>query len=94
MDACKHLNLVVVAKSRGGEASPGSICKIEVKEQAAGLVCSPPPILLNYAGWLSNILVEILQVLAHGHHELVSVRAVNDAVIVADGKPDDVANSN
>lgn len=43
---------------------------------------------------LTNILVEILQVLAYGHHELVGVRAINNAVIVAHGKTDDVANGN
>lgn len=32
---------------------------------------------------LPNVLIEVFQVLTHGHHELVSVSAINNAVIVA-----------
>jgi hypothetical protein len=43
---------------------------------------------------LPNIFVEILQVLAHGHHELVGVRAINNAVIVTHRETDDVPHGN
>jgi hypothetical protein len=43
---------------------------------------------------LSNILVEILQVLAHGHHELVGVRAIDNAMVIAHGEADNVAHGN
>ena len=43
---------------------------------------------------LSNIFVEILQILAHGHHELVGVSAIDDAMIIAHGEADNVPHGN
>src|SRR5579864_8206095 len=43
---------------------------------------------------LPNILVKILQVLTHGHHELVSIRAIDNAVTVTHGETDDVPHGN
>lgn len=95
MGACKYLNLGVMAKWRGRTYRPERICKIGVKKRTASPISSPPPILLNHLlVWLSNILVKVLEVLAHSHHELVGVGAINDAVIVAHGKPDDVPHGN
>ena len=43
---------------------------------------------------LPDIFVEVLQVLAHRNHELVGIRAIDDAVIVAYGEADDVPHGN
>jgi hypothetical protein len=59
------------------------------------LFCSLPPIFFaNYRIWLSNIFVKVLQIFPHRHHKLVSVGAIDDAVIVTNGKPDDVPHGN
>lgn len=58
-------------------------CKFRVKTKAAGLLQARRKVVKPVPRWLSNIFVEVLQVLTHGHHELVGVRAIDNAVIVA-----------
>jgi hypothetical protein len=41
---------------------------------------------------LSNIFVEILQVAPNGDHELISVSAVDDSMVVAQSQPDNVTD--
>src|SRR5690349_7159128 len=41
---------------------------------------------------LSDIFIEILQIAPYGHHELIGVSAINNAVVVAEHQADDVAN--
>src|SRR5882724_12138591 len=43
---------------------------------------------------LADIFVKVLQVITHGHHELVGVRAIDNAVIVAHGETDNVPHGN
>jgi hypothetical protein len=58
MDACKHLNLGVVAKCGSRTCSSGRICKIGVKRTGVKPY-QPPTILLNHSGWQSNTFIEI-----------------------------------
>src|SRR6266481_312090 len=39
---------------------------------------------------LADVFIEVFKVLSYGHHELVRVCSVNNAVIIAQGQPDDV----
>src|SRR5579859_6186861 len=41
---------------------------------------------------LSDIVAEVLQIVANGNHELVSVCAVNDAMVVSQHQPQDMAD--
>ena len=41
---------------------------------------------------LSNILVKILQIVAHRNHELIGVSSVDSAVVVTQHQPDNVAH--
>lgn len=52
----------------------------------------PHPTFIPYP--LANIFVKVLQIFAHRHHELVSVRAINNPVIVTNTQPDNVPDSN
>ena len=66
-----------------------SCCRNLSREKKVGHLTDGPTVLESTACVqrrtyvLPNVLIEVFQVLANGHHELVCVSAINNAVIVA-----------
>lgn len=65
-----------------GNTCRRKVCKFRVKTKAAGLLHARRQDIEGYPRGLANVIVEFLQVITHGHHELVSVRAIDNTVIV------------
>src|SRR6266853_6772869 len=88
---CKRLVLKRIMNASEARFRWGMRCKFSVKTRAA----RPGACRSKRNGrYLSNIFVKVLQILAHGDHELIGVSAVNNAVIVTHGKPDDMSHGN